>query len=65
MKLYNVPRNSLVRPVTNTTAPPNAREIPANEIVKFHHIDGMYSYCTDSNGNKVHLPAWQEVSLVK
>lgn len=29
----------------------------------FHHIDGMYSYCTDSKGEVVHLAAWTEVEI--
>lgn len=65
MKLYDVPRNSWVRPVLdNPTAPPDARLIKLGETVKFHNIDGMYSYCHDKEGNVVHLPAWQEVEIV-
>lgn len=64
MKLYDVPRNSWVVPVADAAAPPDARSIPAGEAVKFHHIDGMYSYCHDKNHNVVHLPAWQEVEVV-
>ena len=30
----------------------------------FGHIDGMYSYCKDSNGNPVHLAAWTKVRKV-
>lgn len=65
MKLYNVPRNSWVTPVNDPTAPPYARTILVGEIVKFHNIDGMYSYCHDKQGNVVHLPAWQEVEVVE
>ena len=25
------------------------------ETLTFHHIDGMYSYCTDDQGRAVHL----------
>ena len=65
MKLYNVAPNSWVMPVNDATAPPGARPIPQTEAVKFHHIDGMYSYCHDKAGNVVHLPAWQEVRIVE
>lgn len=65
MKLYEVPRFTKIRVIGDTTAPPDARKAFENEILKFHHIDGMYSYCTDGNGDPVHLPAWQEVRLVK
>ena len=64
-KLYDVPRNSWVRPVLdNPTAPPDARPVQLGEPVKFHNIDGMYSYCHDEVGNVVHLPAWQEVEVL-
>jgi hypothetical protein len=64
MKLYDVPRNSWVIPIEETTAPPGARVVDVGEILKFHHVDGMYSYCHDKLGNVVHLPAWQEVEVV-
>ena len=31
------------------------------ERITFHHIDGMYSYCTDKDGNVVNLNACTEV----
>jgi hypothetical protein len=31
--------------------------------LKFHHIDGMYSYCTDNENNVYHIAAWEEVSI--
>ena len=52
MKLYNVPRNTLVR------------IIYSGEEVMFHHIDGMYSYCKNLHGEVVHLAAWTEVEIV-
>ena len=64
MKLYDCLKNSKVRIIRDTTAPPDARVIQQEEIVTFHHIDGMYSFCYDQNDNIVHLPAWQEVELV-
>jgi len=30
----------------------------------FYHIDGMYSFCKDRDGNIVHPAAWTEVELV-
>ena len=27
------------------------------------HIDGMYSYCKDEQGNVIHLAAWTEVEI--
>jgi hypothetical protein len=56
MKLYDVPANSKVRVV---------EEGADDEVYNFHNIDGMYSYCTDSKGNVVHLVAWTEVEIVE
>ena len=52
MYLYQVPRRSRVR------------VIETGEEFNFHHIDGSYSYCTDDNGDVVHLTAWEEVTVV-
>jgi hypothetical protein len=30
----------------------------------FYHIDGMYSYCKNKEGETVHLVAWAEVEVV-
>ena len=54
MKLYNVPKNTKIR----------IQGDEGNEIFTFHHIDGMYSYCTDSEKNVVHLQAWSDVEIV-
>ena len=50
MKLYDVPRNTRIK-------------IEDQELL-FHRIDGMYSYCTDSNGNVRHIAAWTEVEVL-
>jgi hypothetical protein len=50
MKLYDVPRNSRIA-------------IEDGSEFNFHHIDGMYSFCTDDSGNVVHLAAWTEVTI--
>lgn len=57
MKLYDVPRNSRIRLVGHT--------LSSDMELNFHHIDGMYSYCTDDDGNVMHLAAWTEIELVK
>jgi hypothetical protein len=30
----------------------------------FHYIDGMYSFCTDSNGKVHHIAAWADVEVL-
>lgn len=49
-KLYNVPRNTTIR-------------LGETELF-FHHVDGMYSYCTTQDGDIAHLAAWTEVEIV-
>ena len=50
MKLYNVPRNSMI-------------VLKEGIELKFHHIDGMYSVCTDENNEIYHIAAWEEVEV--
>ena len=54
MKLYEVPKNTMVRH-------PN---INNGEPFKFHHVDGMYSYCTLKDNSILHLAAWEDVEVV-
>ena len=66
MKLYEVPNNSYVRVTSNNPRLPlGATKVSSEDLIHFHHIDGMYSYCHNSNGEVVHLVAWQEVELVE
>ena len=65
MKLYDVPRNTLIRVVAEEAkVPPAAPELPAGMELNFGHVDGMYSYCTTDDGQVVHLAAWEEVEIV-
>jgi len=50
MKLYNVPRNSMI-------------VLKEGIELKFHHIDGAYSVCTDEEGNVYHIGASEEVTV--
>lgn len=43
IKLYEIPKGSFI--------------LLDEELITFHHVDGMYSYCTDTKGNPVHLSA--------
>lgn len=51
MKLYEVPRNTRI--VTSS-----------GWELNFHHVDGMYSHCTDDEGNVFHLVASTEVEVI-
>lgn len=51
MKLYDVPRNTRIK--------------WQGEELMFKHIDGMYSYCESKDGNIWHVPAWEEVEVLK
>jgi hypothetical protein len=51
MKLYEVPRNSVVK-------------LPSGEIINFHHVDGMYSYCTTWKKEACHISASAEVEVI-
>lgn len=55
MKLYDVPRNTRIC-ITD--------EGKVYEYL-FHRLDGMYSYCTDDQGNVVHVAANTDVEIVE
>lgn len=65
MKLNELPRNTYFTIVDeNPRVPPGAPIMDQNTVYWFGHIDGMYSYCKDIQGNLVHLAAWTEVNPV-
>jgi hypothetical protein len=56
MKLYEIPEGSRIKAETaNDTS----------DFIVFHHVDGMYSYCTVEGKPKevCHLSASQELTL--
>ena len=64
MKLYDVPDNTTVKILDDSPQiPPNALGLKQYDEIKFHHIDGMYSYCTKDN-IVCHLAAWTEVEII-
>lgn len=63
MKLYDVPRESWVVIRNKPTIPPAHREFEDGEKIFFDHLDGMYSFCKDVDGNIVHLSASAEVDI--
>jgi len=62
MKLYNVPRNSMIRLLEKPTIPIASQQ--PDDVLIFSHIDGMYSYCINHDGTVVHPAAWTEVEVV-
>lgn len=64
MKLYDVPRRTWVRPVQKVYSPPAAKGVVEGDDIFFDHIDGMYSFCKDKEGNLVHMAAWTEVNII-
>lgn len=50
MKLYNVPRNSYIQ-IQDLT-------------LLFSHLDGMYSVCFTSEGDRMHLAAFADVEVI-
>lgn len=51
--LYNVPRKTWIK-----------TDLGEN-ILFFDHIDGIYSFCKDEEGNVVHLSAFTEVEIME
>ena len=64
MKLYDVKPGSTIRVLGEIKTPPGSLPIVETEILTFHHLDGMYSYCTNKDKKSVHLVAWAEVEVV-
>ena len=64
MKLYNVPRKTWVRLYEDQQGPLGHHNFLLGDELFFDHVDGMYSYCKDVDGNIVHLPAWTEVIVI-
>ena len=63
MKLYEVPRNSKIVVRGNIKTPPASIPIQKGDVLQFHHIDGMYSYCLNGN-DVVHLSANADVEII-
>ena len=65
MKLYKVRNNTNIRLISDLGSPPAHRPLVKGEILKFHNLDGMFSRCTDKDGNTVHLAGWAIVEPVE
>ena len=47
MKLYEIPKGSRIKEPCSDNS----------DYIIFHHLDGMYSYCTTEKGGVIHLSA--------
>jgi len=65
MELFNIPENSKIIVKGNIKTPPASPQVKKGDILQFHHIDGMYSYCKNTDGEVVHLAAWADVDVIK
>jgi hypothetical protein len=65
MELLDVPRESYVKILEKDVKMPMGvyPSVKENDIIFFDHIDGMYSFCKDLNGNIIHLSFATEVEL--
>lgn len=63
-KLYNIPKNSLIKLKEELQVPPGAPKLYKDEIIKFYHLDGMYSYCKTLQNELCHLAANADVEYV-
>lgn len=59
MKLYDIPKGSRIKVETA-----NDKGEKLGDFIIFHHLDGMYSYCTvEGTEEAVHLGASTELKL--
>jgi hypothetical protein len=63
MKLYEAPTHCWVKPISDIKVSIASPDIHEDESIWFSHIDGMYSYCINQDGEVVHLVAWTEVCI--
>ena len=61
IKLYQAPSDAMIRVLDEEYKKANGKYLE----VKFHHLDGAYSYCTDGNGNAINLAVWTPVEIIK
>lgn len=66
MKLYELKRGSRFRIVSNNPVTPiAANELEYGDVLTLDHVDGMYSYCTDNQGEVRHPAAFTEIEEIK
>ena len=69
MKLYDVAQRytlelgAMVRLLEEAVVPPGAKPVLKGDVIRFDHLDGMYTFCMDADGYPVHPAAATEVEL--
>lgn len=64
MKLCDVPRETKIRVLDNISIPLGAPIIKIGDVLFFHNLDTMYSYCETEEGQIVHLSSLAEVEII-
>lgn len=60
--LYDLERNTHFKLANDVVqVPPASAEFKYTDVYKFLNIDGMYSRCSDKDGNIHHFAAWTKV----
>lgn len=63
-KLYNVPRYSIIKLEDEIRVPPEALHLKQGDILKFYHVDGLYSFCKTMDNKLCYLAAYADVSVI-
>lgn len=64
MRLYQLPRGAFFTVCDDADTPPEGLPCDISGRYRLVNIDGMYSYCVDSNSNVYHISAYAEVELI-
>jgi len=63
-KLYECERGTKFQVHEQAQTPPDCLPAENNVVYRLRNIDGMYSYCTDIEGNVVHIAAFTDVEVL-
>jgi hypothetical protein len=64
-QLFELPKGVKIRVLEPVRTPIGGKPIHKGDILQFDHVDGMYSYCIDADGDVVHPAAWTEAEVVQ
>lgn len=63
-ELHKINRGDQFMLAENPKQPPGSGDVDIGKIYKLINLDGMYSYCTDKEGNVFHFAAWTDVHVL-